>query len=96
LIRAILEGVSYSQKDCLDIIEQLGVPVKSVRASGGGAKSVFWRQLLSNVMNKRVVTLATQEGSAYGSEAAVYQHGHSIYNALYPALKRAYVEIAAL
>src|SRR5579871_91988 len=67
LIRALLEGVSYSQKDCLDIIEQMGVPVDSVRASGGGARSAFWRQMLADVFAKRVVTLQTQEGSAYGA-----------------------------
>ncbi|HUO31419.1 MAG TPA: xylulokinase [Bryobacteraceae bacterium] len=67
LVRAVLEGVSYSQRDCLDIIEQLGVAVESVRVSGGGARSAFWRQLLADVFNKKVVTLATQEGSAYGA-----------------------------
>src|SRR5512140_850310 len=67
LIRAIIEGVSYSQRDCLDIIEELGVAVSDVRASGGGAQSKFWRCLLAGILNKRVVTLATQEGSAYGA-----------------------------
>jgi len=43
------------------------VEVNSVRASGGGAKSAFWRQLLASILNKRVVTLETQEGSAYGA-----------------------------
>jgi xylulokinase len=67
LIRAVVEGVSYSQRDCLDIVESLGVGVKSVRASGGGAKSPFWRQVLASVLDRQVVTLATQEGSAYGA-----------------------------
>jgi xylulokinase len=67
LVRAVIEGVSYSQRDCLDIIESLGVEVSSVRASGGGAKSLFWRQLLADILGKRLVTLATQEGSAYGA-----------------------------
>jgi xylulokinase len=67
LIRAVLEGVSYSQRDCLDIIEDLGVAVRSVRASGGGARSPFWRQLLADILDKPVVTLETQEGSAYGA-----------------------------
>jgi xylulokinase len=67
LIRALVEGVSYSQKDCLDIIERLGVPVDSVRASGGGARSPFWRQILADVFDRRVLTLGTQEGSAYGA-----------------------------
>jgi xylulokinase len=67
LIRSVIEGVSYSQKDCLDIIEQLGVLVRSVRVSGGGGKSPFWRQVLADVLEKPVVTLETQEGSAYGA-----------------------------
>ena len=67
LIRAVIEGVSYSQRDCLDIIEQLGVEVNSVRGSGGGAKSPFWRGVLAGILAKRVVTLESQEGSAYGA-----------------------------
>ena len=129
LIRSIVEGVSYSQRDCLDIIESLGVPVNSVRASGGGAQSPFWRSLLAGILGKRVVTLETQEGSAYGAallalagtadqgnvqevcrmairetdsvspakdDAAFYARGHRIYQALYPALKPLYSEIAEL
>src|SRR5580658_10146696 len=67
LIRAVIEGVSYSQKDGLDIVEQLGVEVSSVRASGGGARSLFWRQILADVFGKRLARLETQEGSAYGA-----------------------------
>jgi xylulokinase len=67
LIRAVIEGVCYSQLDCLEVIEGLGVKADSVRASGGGAKSPFWRGLLAQILNKRVVTLETQEGSAYGA-----------------------------
>jgi len=67
LIRALLEGVSFSLKDCLDIVASLGVEIESVRVSGGGAKSAFWRQMLADIFNKRVVSLETQEGSAYGA-----------------------------
>src|SRR5580658_7734445 len=67
LIRAVIEGVSFSQKDCLDIIEELGIAVSSVRASGGGARSPFWRQVLADVFGKRVASLESQEGSAYGA-----------------------------
>jgi xylulokinase len=67
LIRAVIEGVAYSQKDGLDVVDQLGVAVSSVRASGGGARSLFWRQILADVFGKRVARLETQEGSAYGA-----------------------------
>jgi len=129
LIRAVIEGVSYSQLDCLDIIEELGVAVESVRVSGGGARSPFWRRLLADIFNKKVVTLETQEGSAYGAallalagsgeygsvpevcraairevdsleprpaEAAYYAKAHQVYQAIYPALKPVYDQIANL
>jgi xylulokinase len=78
LIRALIEGVSFSLKDCLDIIEHMGVPVDSVRVSGGGAKSPFWRQMLADVFAKPAVTLETQEGSAYGA-ALLSLVGSSVY-----------------
>jgi len=67
LIRALLEGVSFSQRDCLELIEEMGVEVNAVRLSGGGARSALWRRILADVLSKRVTTLATQEGSAYGA-----------------------------
>ncbi|MEO8126180.1 MAG: xylulokinase [Bryobacteraceae bacterium] len=67
LIRSVIEGVSYSQQDGLAIMEEMGVPITSVRVSGGGAKSAFWKQILADVFAKRVTTLESQEGSAYGA-----------------------------
>jgi len=67
LIRSIIEGVSYSQKDCLDVIVEIGVEIQKVRASGGGAQSALWRQILADVFSRRVTTLASQEGSAFGA-----------------------------
>jgi xylulokinase len=67
LFRSVLEGVCYSQRDCLDIIAGLNVPITDVRLSGGGAKSPFWSQLFADILAKPISLLATQEGSAYGA-----------------------------
>lgn len=66
LVRSIMEGVTYSLRDCLEIIEEQGVSVKQVRASGGGAKSPFWRQMQADMFGKTVVTMAADEGPGYG------------------------------
>ncbi|MEZ5400376.1 MAG: xylulokinase [Bryobacteraceae bacterium] len=66
MIRSVIEGVSYSQQDCLGLIDEMGVAVSKVRLSGGGARSAFWRGILAGVFDRPVATLATQEGSAYG------------------------------
>jgi xylulokinase len=44
----------------------LGVKVRQIRASGGGAKSAFWRQMQADVLGKTVVRMAADEGPAYG------------------------------
>src|SRR5215475_13344255 len=67
LIQSLLEGVSYSQKYCLDIIEQVGAKTESVRLSGDGAQSPFWQQMIADVFGKPVSILENQEGSAYGA-----------------------------
>jgi xylulokinase len=67
LIRALIEGVAYSQKDGLDLVAALGVNIASVRASGGGARSRLWRQILADVFGKPVVTMASDEGAALGA-----------------------------
>lgn len=66
LTRAIMEGVTYSMRDSLEIIRGLGVPVKQIRASGGGSKSPLWRQIQADIFGQKVVTLAAEEGAAYG------------------------------
>jgi xylulokinase len=66
LIRAILEGVTYALRDSLDIIEGLGVPVDQIRASGGGSRSPLWRQMQADMFGRKVVTINTEEGPAYG------------------------------
>lgn len=67
LVRSVLEGVSYSLKDCLDILDAMGVPVGEVRASGGGGRSPFWRQMQADVFGRAVATIGVAEGPAYGA-----------------------------
>jgi xylulokinase len=66
LVRAVMEGVTYSLRDSLEIIRELGVPVNQIRASGGGSRSPFWRQMQADVFNQKVSTINAEEGAAYG------------------------------
>jgi xylulokinase len=92
LLRSLLEGVSYSQKDCLEIIVQMGVAVDSVRLSGGGARSAFWQQMLADVFGKPVATLENQEGSAYGA-ALLAMVGTGEYSSVQEATKASIREV---
>jgi xylulokinase len=67
LIRSILEGVAFSLRDSLEIFQELEIPVKQIRASGGGSRSFLWRQIQTDIYGKELVTLRTAEGSAFGA-----------------------------
>jgi len=66
MIRSLLEGVTYGMRDALEIMKSMNIPVSQVRASGGGARSVFWRQLQADVYQQPVVITNASEGPAYG------------------------------
>jgi xylulokinase len=66
MVRAIMEGVAYAMRDSLAIIREMNVPVRQIRASGGGSKSQLWRQIQADVFGQKVVTINAEEGPAYG------------------------------
>ena len=66
LLRAVMEGVSYSLNDCLQILAGMGVAPETMLACGGGGKSPLWRQMLADVMNCPVATTVNTEGPALG------------------------------
>lgn len=66
MIRSVMEGVVYSLKDCLEIIKDMNVEIKEVRASGGGGKSKLWRQMQADVFGTGITTINSSEGPALG------------------------------
>ena len=68
LTRAVLEGVAFGIKDSFTLIQNAGVgAIEQVRISGGGAKSLLWRQIIADVLGVELVTVNTTEGAAYGA-----------------------------
>ncbi len=66
IVRSLLEGVTYGMRDALEIMQQMNIPVAQVRASGGGARSDFWRHLQADVYKQPIVLTNAAEGPAYG------------------------------
>ena len=66
IVRSVLEGVTYGMRDAIEIMQEMGVAIKQVRASGGGAKSEFWRQMQADIYKQDVVLTNSSEGPAYG------------------------------
>ena len=67
VVRSILEGVAFSLRDTFTIFKEIGVPVKTIRLGGGGARSALWRQIQADVYGRPVETVEAEEGAAYGA-----------------------------
>ncbi len=66
LLRAVMEGVTYSQRDSVEILREMGVTIDEMLACGGGGSSPLWRQMLADVFGCEVSTVASKEGPALG------------------------------
>ena len=51
LTYAVLEGVCFALRDGCDAVHSCGITPSEISLIGGGARSTFWRQLLSDCLN---------------------------------------------
>ncbi len=66
IIKAILEGVTYEIKLNIENLEGNGVPIRELRATGGGSKSAAWLQLKADMYNRPVASLNVNEAGCMG------------------------------
>jgi xylulokinase len=67
MIRSLLEGITFGMRDAMEILKGMNIPIQQIRASGGGARSDFWRHLQADIYNAPVVLTNAIEGPAYGA-----------------------------
>ena len=61
--RAMLEGVAFSLRDCLEAVAQLGQPINTLSLLGGGAKSTLWSQIMCDVLGRPLRKPVVQDAS---------------------------------
>ncbi|MBQ1257064.1 MAG: hypothetical protein IIX93_07295 [Clostridia bacterium] len=67
MTRAVMEGVTFSLKQVVELMSANGKPEK-VYLSGGGASSELWKQMAADIFEIPVYTMsAAKEGGAYGA-----------------------------
>lgn len=66
LVRAVMEGVTFSLRDCAEILRGMGVQSDVILACGGGGSSAFWRQMMADILGCPVATTISKEGPALG------------------------------
>lgn len=64
---AVLEGVAFALRNCLELARSCGIAVRASSVCGGGARSALWQKIIANVLNVELSTLKTEQGPAYGA-----------------------------
>jgi len=72
-MRAIIEGICYPLKQVISSIEQSGLTIETVCASGGFTRSSAWVQTLSNILNKKILVRQEIDASATGAAIIAMQ-----------------------
>ena len=81
MLRAVMEGVTYSLRDCVEVFREMNVNVSDMTACGGGGSSLLWRSMLADLYNCSVKTTASKEGPALGA-AILASVGAGLYDSV--------------
>ncbi len=66
MTQAVLEGVAFALRDCLEVAKALGLRITRTKICGGGARSPLWKNIIANVLNLKVDELENEEGPSMG------------------------------
>lgn len=86
MLRAVMEGVAYSLRDCVEVFREIGIEATDMTACGGGGKSPLWRQMLADLYGCNVKTTVISEGPALGV-AILALVGAGVYKSVQEACK---------
>lgn len=83
MLRAVMEGVSFSLRDCIEVLKEMNIDISDMAVCGGGGVSNLWRSMIADNFKCSVKT-AAQEGPAMGA-AILAGVGSGIYKSVYAA-----------
>ena len=67
LHRSFLEAIAYGFRSHFDVFAQDGLVLHRPRVTNGGSKSRLWRQILADVLNRDLVSIADHPGASFGA-----------------------------
>jgi xylulokinase len=80
--RAVLEGITFSLNESIEIFRSSGKTIDSIVSIGGGAKNDTWLQMQADIFNAKIEKLTSEQGPGMGAAMlAAYGCGW------YPSLK---------
>ncbi|MBD1381495.1 xylulokinase [Metabacillus arenae] len=65
--RAVIEGITFSLNESIEIFRENGMEVDTIISIGGGAKNKEWLQIQADVFNAEIVKLTNEQGPGMGA-----------------------------
>ncbi len=67
MVRAVLEGVAFSQKESVEILRGFNITTEQMILAGGGARSALWCQIMADVVGMDVATTNIDDPASIGA-----------------------------
>ncbi|MHB8281122.1 MAG: xylulokinase [Candidatus Humimicrobiaceae bacterium] len=90
-VRSIMEGVAFSQLDCLNLMREAGINSSKIVMIGGGSKSTIWKEIICDIFETKIAGLKNEEGPSFGA-ALLAGIGCGIYKNVEEAVDKAVKE----
>ena len=81
MLRSVMEGVSYSLKDCIRVFREMNINISDMAVCGGGGNSPLWRSMLTDLYGCPVKTMSSKEGPALGAALLAFV-GAGVYSSV--------------
>ncbi|RBW69756.1 xylulokinase [Bacillus taeanensis] len=65
--RAVIEGITFSLCESIDIFRESGKKIETIVSIGGGAKNETWLQIQADIFDAVIVKLENEQGPAMGA-----------------------------
>ncbi|WP_175638736.1 xylulokinase [Metabacillus schmidteae] len=65
--RAVIEGITFSLNESIEIFRESGKEIARVISIGGGAKNDTWLQIQADVFNAKIIKLKSEQGPGIGA-----------------------------
>ncbi|WP_129731696.1 xylulokinase [Ectobacillus funiculus] len=66
-VRAVLEGITFSLNESIEIFRENGKTIDTIVSIGGGAKNEAWLQIQADIFNANIVKLSSEQGPGMGA-----------------------------
>ena len=90
-VRSVMEGLGFQMRRVFAAMEEISGGVKEIRFTGGFSTSIFWSQMMSDILGREALVPRVKESSALGA-VAVAALGIGIIPDLVAVKKRVEIE----